>query len=65
MIDEIKAFEFPCGETECVEQADYVIHIETVMGDDYEMPACYEHAMTMNVWVEKLTEILNARPDSV
>jgi hypothetical protein len=59
MKDEMKLYQFPCGETECYELANYELHIETVLHDSFVMPICYEHAMIVNTWVEKLTDIMH------
>jgi len=58
MPDEMQAFNFPCGETDCPEDANYELHIEAALGDEFVMPICYEHAMIMNIWIEKLSIIL-------
>jgi len=58
MPDEMLAHKFPCGEQSCYEDANYEYYTVMALGDVYVIPVCYEHAMVINVWVERLESIL-------
>jgi hypothetical protein len=48
-------FNFPCGETECPEEAQYELHIECVDGKlgEFIMPICFEHHVIVDTWLER------------
>lgn len=58
MPEEMIEYHFPCGETACPEDANYELHIDMLLGVEFVMPICFEHAMISDTWIERLAKIL-------
>jgi hypothetical protein len=46
MAEEVQAFGFPCGETNCMKLATHEFQFAT-LDDDYRLPLCARHAQRM------------------
>ena len=56
MPSEVRAFGFPCGETNCMTLANRVLRIIT-LDDEYELPLCAMHAQRLEKAIDQRQSI--------